>query len=57
MAKLTRYNSFEELKAAPLENPLTPAEGAKARAEFEALMKRLQQEFSAQKKLKPSNER
>ena len=56
MAKLTRYSSFEELKAAPLENPLAPAERAKVHAEFEAMMKRLQQEFAAQKKLK-SNER
>jgi hypothetical protein len=57
MAKLTRYSSFEELKSAPLENLLAPAERAKAHAEFEALMKRLQQEFAAQKKLKSSDER
>jgi hypothetical protein len=57
MAKLTRYSSFEELKSAPLENPLTPAESAKAHADFEALMRRLQQEFATQKKLKPSNGR
>jgi hypothetical protein len=49
MAKLTRYSSFEELKAAPLEKPLKPAESAKAHAEFETLMRRLQQEFAAQK--------
>ena len=57
MAKLTRYSSFEEMKAAPLDNPLTPAESAKAHAEFEVLMRRLQQEFAAQKKRKSSNER
>jgi hypothetical protein len=57
MAKLTRYSSFEELKSAPLENLLAPAERAKAHAEFEALMKCLQQEFAAQKKLKSSDER
>jgi hypothetical protein len=50
MAKPTRYNSFEELKSAPLENPLAQAESAKAHAVFEELMRRLQQEFAAQKK-------
>lgn len=52
MAKLTRYNSFEELKSAPVENPLTPAESAKAYAEFEEAMKILRSAFLAQKALK-----
>lgn len=52
MAKLTRYSSFEELKSAPLENPLTPVESAKAHAELEEVMKLLRREFLAQKALK-----
>lgn len=52
MAKLTRYNSFEELKSAPIENPLTPEESAKAHADFEEAMKILRRAFLAQKALK-----
>jgi hypothetical protein len=52
MAKLTRYNSFEELKSAPIENPLTPEESAQAHAELEEAMKILRSAYLAQKALK-----
>jgi hypothetical protein len=52
MAKLTRYSSFEELKSAPLENSLTPAERDKVYAELEEFIKILRESLAAQKKLK-----
>ena len=49
MAKLTRYNSFEELKSAPVENPLTPAERDRVYAELEEFIKLLRESITARK--------
>jgi hypothetical protein len=50
MAKLTRYSSFEELKSAPVENPLTPAKLDRVYAELEEFIKLLRDSIAARKK-------
>jgi hypothetical protein len=50
MAKLTRYSSFEELKSAPIENPLTPAERDRVYAELEEVVGILKESIAARKK-------
>jgi hypothetical protein len=52
MAKLTRYSSFEELKADIQPNTLTEAERDRVYAELEDGMKILRSAFIAQKALK-----
>jgi tRNA1(Val) A37 N6-methylase TrmN6 len=55
MAKLTRYNSFEELKADIQPNTRTEAERNRTYAELEEFIKLLQQDLAAKKKAKRSN--
>lgn len=50
MAKLTRYNSFEELKSAPVEKPLTSAERDRVYTEFEEFIELLRESIAARKK-------
>jgi hypothetical protein len=50
MAKLTRCNSFGELKSAPLENPLTPAERDRVYAELEEFIRILREPMATRKK-------
>jgi hypothetical protein len=55
MAKLTRYSSFEELKADIQPNTRTEAERDRVYADFEEFIKLLQQDLAAKKKAKRSN--
>jgi hypothetical protein len=55
MAKLTRYNSFEELKSDIQPNTLTEVERDRTYAELEEFIKLLQQDLAAKKKAKRSN--
>lgn len=50
MAKLTRYNSFEELKSAPEEKPLTSAERDRVYTEFEKFIELLRESIATRKK-------
>jgi hypothetical protein len=55
MAKLTRYTSFEALKSDIQPSTLTDAERDSVYAEFEEVIKLLQQQLAAKKKAKCSN--
>lgn len=55
MEKLTRYNSFKELKSDIQPNTRTEAERDRVYAEFEEFIKLLQQDLAAKKKAKRSN--
>lgn len=55
MAKLTRYSSFEELKADIQPNTRTEAERDRVYTELEEFIKILQQDLAAKKKAKRSN--
>jgi hypothetical protein len=56
MAKLTRYSSFEELKADIQPNTRTEAERDKVYTELEEFIKLLQQDLAAKKKAKRASE-
>jgi hypothetical protein len=55
MAKLTRYNSFEELKSDIQPNTRTEAERDRVYTELEEFIKLLQQDLAAKKKAKRSD--
>jgi hypothetical protein len=52
MARLTRYTSFEKLKAADVSAKAVSAEQRAQQSEFEVLMARLRKDFAQQKQAK-----